>query len=501
MPTRQSYSDHPAEIDELGFTPSVEALLDIIHTSELQDTPLTIGIYGPWGSGKTSLMRMILAGLQPNDPAAGYAPVWFEAWRYGRSDALWRALLVSVVEQIRAYLLDDEARLRAIMAAPDNQAGQPPEDREVSAVKESLNRALDDLIGSLYRSIEREEAGAIEIDWPAAGKLATRLAVRAGFAFVPLLQPLAEFVKTAQGKIGEGEDLSEMWDLFHRQRTQIYRDHIRALDQFQERLRDLIAEWISGRGRRLVIFIDDLDRCLPEQAVSVLEAIKVFLDIPGCIFLLGVDREIIERGILVRYKEFALDAAAAERAGQTATIIPIGERAYLEKIVQVPFELPPLDESAIRQFLEQRLNAMARGKTPLPAAEVETIAAVMTRGLQRNPRKLKRTFNTFRLLRTLSHRHRRPAPAALLAKLVVIQSSFFETYEAIVRKPALLKDLERSARDLPGQNIDEQTRRMVKDHPRLEAMLYEQPYFEELSGDDLNNLVFLTRTTRDGGQQ
>jgi energy-coupling factor transporter ATP-binding protein EcfA2 len=500
MSTYQSYSDHPAVLDELGFTPSVNALLDIIHESELEDTPLTIGIYGPWGSGKTSLMRMLQAGLKPDDPETRFVPVWFEAWRYAQSDALWRALLVSVVEQIRAYLLDDEARLRAIMSRKDKQINQPPDAQAVTDTRASLNRTLDDLIGSLYRSIEREEAGAIEMDWPAAGKLTTRLAIRAGFAFVPLLQPLTTFVEAAQGKIGEGEDLAELWDLFHRRRTQIYRDHIRALDQFQQHLRTLIAEWISARGRRLVIFIDDLDRCLPEQAVSVLEAIKIFLDIPGCLFVLGVDREIIERGILVRYKEFALDAAAAERVGQAAALFPVGERAYLEKIVQVPFELPPLDEAAIRRFLAQRLTGMARGTLPLPAEEVEPIATVMTRGLQRNPRKLKRTFNTFRLLRALSHGQQRSVPAVLLAKLVVIQSSFFAVYEAVVRRPTLLKELEQVARDLPGQTISEATRQLVEGHPRLDAMLYERPYFADLSDDDLNNLVFLTHTTRDSGQ-
>jgi hypothetical protein len=142
---------------------------------------------------------------------------------------------------------------------------------------------------------------------------------------------------------------------------------------------------------------------------------------------------------------------------------------------------------------------MARGKLPLPAEEVDPIATVMTRGLQRNPRKLKRTFNTFRLLRALSHGQQRSVPAVLLAKLVVIQSSFFAVYEAVVRQPTLLKELEQVARDLPGQTISEATRQLVEGHPRLDAMLYERPYFADLSDDDLNNLVFLTHTTRDSG--
>jgi len=61
-------NDQATEIDALDFTPYVETLADIIQTG---NTPLTIGVFGPWGSGKTSLMKMVknqlpLATLQPN---------------------------------------------------------------------------------------------------------------------------------------------------------------------------------------------------------------------------------------------------------------------------------------------------------------------------------------------------------------------------------------------------------------------------------------------------
>jgi hypothetical protein len=484
----QSYSDHPATADELGFTPSADALRSIITGAQLADTPLTIGVYGPWGSGKTSLMQMILGKLNP----AQCVPIWFEAWRYAQADALWRALLISVVEELRAYILPegDATRLVALIERRNRIDPHAPQTgTDAQALKDErakLNARLDDLIDSLYRSVEREELGGLEINWGEAGKLALRTAIRVGFDSLPVLGALTKAVEQAHANVGEEDYVGGIAAILQRERATIYREHIRSLDQFHRSLKQLVKEWIIDADLRLVIFIDDLDRCLPEQAVGVLEAIKVFLDMQGCIFVLGVDREIIERGIRVRYKEFALDA------NRTAPL-PIGERDYLEKIVQVPFELPPLDETEIELFL----NARLQGVVDLSPDDSKRIATIMTAGLLRNPRKVKRTFNTLRLHLALATARKRQAPPALLAKLVVIQSSFAEVYERVVRAPTLLKDLEAAARDLQGQNIDNDIKSLVTDNPRLDRMLFHEPFFAQLDDEELNNLVFQTRTTRD----
>lgn len=75
--------------------------------------------------------------------------------------------------------------------------------------------------------------------------------------------------------------------------------------------------------QRLVIFIDDLDRCMPEDTIGVLEAIKVFFDLDGCVIVLGIDHKIISRGIPYHYKALSEHGAA----------LPINSRDYLEKIV------------------------------------------------------------------------------------------------------------------------------------------------------------------------
>ena len=126
--TSQVVPDLPADTldkDRLNFGPYVRTLLDIILNPQIQ-TPLTIGIFGSWGSGKTSLMKMIEAGIDgcqpptaanlPTDASNTTAPppavqataanvpsprqtfcIWFNAWLYSKEASLWRALVIQVI--------------------------------------------------------------------------------------------------------------------------------------------------------------------------------------------------------------------------------------------------------------------------------------------------------------------------------------------------------------------------------------------------------------------
>jgi len=473
--TRLAYGDLPTRTDELGFAPSAEALAAIVQQADHADTPLTIGIYGPWGSGKTSLMQMM---QQQFDPGAQhdqgrYPTVWFDAWRYAHQDALWRALLLSVVEALRTLVQHDQ---------------------RFAAARDDLKSRFDDLTASLYRSVEREERGAIEFQWGKAGMFAADTIIRAGFSYIPLLGQISRAAEKAGEAVGEEAYAERLLDLFQSERTRIYREQVQSLEQFHQGLKHLIDEIIVAFDRRLVIFIDDLDRCLPEQAIQVLEAIKVFLDMPGCIFVLGMDREVIERGIRVRYKEFAL---APQLPGAPTAPFPVAERDYLEKIVQVPFSLPPLAPETITTFLRNRLPAVAG----LNDAERHAVAQLMTAGLLRNPRKVKRSFNIFRLHLALDRAHGRQTAAGLIAKLTVIQSSFADLYERIARDPVLVRQVERIVRGTPGTSaINQELRDLVgKSDQRLKELLSLAPFFDDASDGVLQELVYQSQVTGAGG--
>src|SRR5689334_748049 len=90
-------TDLPTTADFLGFTPYRDALINIAQTAQ---TPIAIGIFGQWGSGKTSLMHMIKQQLDLKVDSHCLT-VWFNAWKYDHEEALWRALLLHLTQAIR----------------------------------------------------------------------------------------------------------------------------------------------------------------------------------------------------------------------------------------------------------------------------------------------------------------------------------------------------------------------------------------------------------------
>jgi predicted KAP-like P-loop ATPase len=117
-------NDQPTETDALDFTPYVETLADIIQTG---NTPLTIGVFGTWGSGKTSLMKMV-----KNQLPGEFTVAWFDAWKYDKEETLWRAFLLNVLLAVEA--------------------------------KSGETEDLKKLKTMLYRGLEIEKTGGVTID-------------------------------------------------------------------------------------------------------------------------------------------------------------------------------------------------------------------------------------------------------------------------------------------------------------------------------------------------
>jgi len=167
--------------------------------------------------------------------------------------------------------------------------------------------------------------------------MAARLAAGVDLRRWPGLQPRSVGVGWAcrrkpgggAGGAGQGEPVSQLNKLvkaFRREELVHYQAQLHSLEQFSATLSSWSRSCCARPGkepRRLVVFVDDLDRCLPEKAIQVLEALKLFLDVKGCIFVLGLDPEAIESAVRTRYQE------------------EIKPREYLEKIIQVPLSCRP----------------------------------------------------------------------------------------------------------------------------------------------------------------
>lgn len=182
----------------------------------------------------------------------------------------------------------------------------------------------------------------------------------------------------------------------------------------------MLSDWISATGvsdpdRALVVFIDDLDRCSDEVVVKICEAVKLYLDAPGLIFVIACDQSVLARGV-----------ASSARGGT-------GEgRSYLEKIIQVAYRMPPPDEEQIRKLIDG--YARESGTDSLIN---KAVADILAEGTGRNPRRIKRIINSFVLEHRLDSAWRkRPLSSVLLVTAIVLQHLHASFYELLVSEEA-----------------------------------------------------------------
>jgi predicted KAP-like P-loop ATPase len=221
------------------------------------------------------------------------------------------------------------------------------------------------------------------------------------------------------------EKVDELRAEYARQRGEVESEIRNLRAMLQEHVDNV---WDKGNGARLVIFIDDLDRCQPTEIIDVLEMTKLFFDLRHTFIVIAVDKDVIDRGIEVKYNDFSF----AE--GRQAAI----GAEYLEKMVQLPLNLFPLRESQVRAFVE-RLN---------PGDAVEEQLDLMQELLLPNPRKIKRIVNMLAVTTAIADSIPELADLdrGLLTRLAVMQVQSPELYGEIVRLPELLLALEGVAR-------------------------------------------------------
>jgi KAP family P-loop domain len=160
--------------------------------------------------------------------------------------------------------------------------------------------------------------------------------------------------------------------------------------------------------RRIVVFIDDLDRCLPLNALAVLESMKLFFDLEGFVFIAGLDQQVIERAVELRYaepRERGADEPRAPASGMTSeqALAPsagsVSGRDYIKKIFQVPFGLPVVDRSLLEELVSKLVEARR-----LDAAQRRDLMGRILGHLSYfsdeggvNPREVKRLINAYTL--------------------------------------------------------------------------------------------------------
>ncbi|TFL16041.1 KAP family P-loop NTPase fold protein [Jannaschia formosa] len=451
------------ELDRLDRTRAAKALCAVLDNPSVE-TPLTIGVLGGWGTGKTSLMLLLKHELRRDALARGGArdvSLWFDAWTYARQEhSLWRALLLNIT-----------AGLRKAEGLTTDPLPEP---------KKKLRDKLDELEDSLYRSQVLHEKGDPRVNWGAAPPLLADLALRVATA------GLSDAATGGKGpfvrfkELVTGEDAREAVALIEREQRERYVAEVRSLDQFHRAFRDALALAGIGKDRRMILFVDDLDRCLPEDAVSAIEAIKLFLNQEGCVFVLGMDPDVVETGIGVRY-----------RGGGTE--LPFEPSDYLDKVIQLPFRLPAPAAERIAGLVDDLAQQDPTGVID----DVRTIALAF---IPPNPRSLKRALNVLLLAAQLegSTAHdARKTRRERLAKLIVLQMFHRKAYRLATRfGPSWLKAIEDAAQK--RGKLPDGADHLLADET-LTKLLRSEPHFGAIDDSELTGLLGLTEIVRAGG--
>jgi predicted ATPase len=409
--TRISFlADTPAEKDILDYRAYRDALVSIIEGLDSR-TPLTVSIFGHWGSGKTTLLRMVTDELRQRNVQT----IWVNVWQFGNEEDVWSAFLQSILLKVKREM----PWLKRLLFSFGLLRRQIKWDEVGKRVPEFLFRVLI-VIVPLFISLTFLAAN------PSASSKVTVGAGTILSAVLGWLLVLQPYVNAVRNRVKV--------DLKGLVRSSKLRERVSVLDQFKTDFDDMIVSLV-GREGRLVIFVDDLDRCQPDRIVQVLDAIKLFLDTPRCVYLVGLDRDIVEQAIKVKFKEYRQPEIEA--------------REYLEKIIGLPFDLPPLSGDQMSLLVKSLAS-------DLPDAGRST--EVFALGQEPNPRKVKRTINMFLLLWALAQGREELKDAikpTRLAKIVVIQHSYRDLYLLLIASPGGLGELEVNFRQAGADHSSE----------------------------------------------
>jgi hypothetical protein len=339
------YADKPLEPgnqDALGFGAYADALALLMDWKDTS-TPLTIAINGPWGSGKTSLAKMAEARLPiGSDWDAPHVICWFDAWANDDAPHLGAAFAAAVAKAVnrqRPWWVRLAMPLPSVMLSPE-QRWRRGLLLGVVAVVLAAAAIFWPTGGSLFTPFLRtgkavsglgHGAAAARLAWPllvvAVIVLAQRLA--------PSVQGVARWIDNPGSEAARG-----------------------SMQDANRQLRRLIDQALRGK-RRLMIFVDNLERCRPPRAVEVCEVVTQLIGHPEVVTVLIGDMDTIALSAEIKYAALeSLSPGTTGTPGPGGTPGTIGRgpagaygRAYLEKLIQIQLRLPPPLLKDLRKML------------------------------------------------------------------------------------------------------------------------------------------------------
>ncbi|MBT31792.1 MAG: hypothetical protein CMO01_19205 [Thalassobius sp.] len=477
------WSDNDTVVDLLDYQYLVSATTNIIHNPSL--LPCTLGIYGDWGSGKSSLMRMVEELLSEDEKTL---TIKFNGWLFEGYEDAKSVLMGTILEEIA----------------------------EKKTVKGEAKKLLTKMLKQIDFMKIAKSVAKHGISFATAGP--------AGLAITGMddLINLAKQVNP-DDYIKEKKEPKE-------DKQKSLRMSIRKFHQdFACLLKKLEVD-------KLVIFIDDLDRCNTDTVIDTLEAIKLFLYVPNSAFVICADEKIIEYAVRRRFPE------VPGRGLEVAS-------AYLEKLIQFPIRLPRLNESELETYINLLFvklyskseedflavreevintssnNSLGRKFDYQQAQEImgdipdelqkallitQQIKSVLTVGLDGNPRQSKRFMNMLMMRIGMAKSKNITLEMRILAKLMLLEyfkkETFIRLHQFQAEQSGKPKEIQMLEKKLVADGQKEKNENdvsktnaeidiWIKDD-WIQSWIKAKPY---LSGVDLSSYFYFSRDRLNSG--
>ena len=352
----------PGGQDSLKIASYHEALVDFIKQT---DTPMTIGVQGEWGSGKTSLLNQIWSKLEKSndehDDDHNYLQIWVNSWEHSLLCTPEECLL-KIINEIIVELLNADV-----------------DKNKRDAIKEGVQSLMKGAL-RISSSLAAGNAGAQAVD-------------------------------------------------------SLFNNESNTIKRLRQQLKELVQEiknLETNPYQRVVVYVDDLDRIEPKDAVKILELLKNIFNVPDCVFVLAIDYQVVVKGL-------------KEKFGKPSPENDWEFRAFFDKIIQLPFSMP-MASYDIGKYVLSLLENIAYYDSEKDELSEELIEPLVTLSIGTNPRSIKRLINSLSLIKILNDTKNESESgggsaidnadvATIMLAMVCLQIANSEIYDMLVAEP------------------------------------------------------------------
>ena len=393
------WKDTETAEDLLGYRFHAKLLKDIVLDDNM--LPTSIGIFGNWGYGKSSLMLLMqkevdneIAKQKDAGKEWRVLQVRFNGWQYENYESTKYSLIQVLLDSVESYL--------------------------------SANKDFFEKLDGLLRRINLLKAGVLLFKKYAWSKIPSEIKEH-----LPSNEELKACIDV--------DKIDKFRAEFENDRTSLFVTSFRKL--FESIIKD-------AQFKSVIVYIDDLDRCSGERMIDCIEAIKLFLNVEHTAFVLGADERMVELAIKEHYP--------VQDRNKSVIYSPFSD--YLEKLIQIPYRLPKLsfgeqatyimflllkskypnyfdgvlakyyefkDKEPFKIYTYKQFKQDLNGRNIPDVEKLLEIVPMMNRFLNGTPRQLKRFLNTFDLrLRMVKVASMREINEIILAKLMLLEYNF-----------------------------------------------------------------------------